>query len=83
LKIIKSRESFKLFNRAENLALEIIILATRLKLAVEKDDKLRKNEIVEKIRENLLLINRLGKNSNVLEAIEYIRNFIKVLGINL
>jgi len=83
LKIIKSRESFKVFNRAENLALEIIILATRLKLAVEIDDELRKNEIVKQIREYILLINRLGKSSKVLKTIDYIKNFINTLEINL
>jgi hypothetical protein len=34
--IKKFRESYKLYNRAENLTLEIIILATRLKIAVDK-----------------------------------------------
>ena len=43
--------SYKLFNRAENLALEIIILATRLKIAKINEDEPLVTKIFNRIRE--------------------------------
>lgn len=74
--IVKKRESFKLFNRAENLILEILILATRLKLAKErKDQRLFKN-IHNKITDQIQIIERFTKNENVIKSLELISNFI-------
>ncbi|MFW9866562.1 MAG: DUF447 domain-containing protein [Candidatus Thorarchaeota archaeon] len=47
--IVKKRESFKLFNRTENLTLELLILTTRLKIAKERDDQHLFNDIYDKI----------------------------------
>lgn len=68
----KFQESFKLFNRAENLMLETIILATRLKLAVEKshNDFIRK--INQEINKNIDTIKRFGKNQEVLDSLELV-----------
>ncbi len=46
----KFNDSFKIFNRAENLALETIILATKLKVAEEKKDKSLVQKIEQKNR---------------------------------
>jgi len=79
LKVIyikKFKESFKLFNRAENLALETIILATRLIKANEIRDKVLSLEYKRKIEDNIQQIRRFGKNPNALKAIERVEIFI-------
>lgn len=84
LKVIhyeKFRESYKLYNRAENLALESIILATKLYVAVEKKDDVLTGTIKNKIEENVSNIKRFGKNLSALKAIELVHNYIKGLGV--
>ncbi|MFX0012319.1 MAG: DUF447 domain-containing protein [Candidatus Hermodarchaeota archaeon] len=84
LKVIhyeKFRESYKLYNRAENLALESIILATKLYVAVEKKDDVLIGTIKNKIEENISSINRFGKNLSALKTIELVHNYIKELGV--
>ena len=75
------KESFKLFNRAENLALEAIILATRLGVAKDKNDKSLILTIQEKIDNYTKEIERFGKNQNALKAIQVISEYINELSI--
>ena len=76
---IKSRDSFKLYNRAENLSLETIIFTTRLKIAKEKNDITLLKMFYGKIRENIENIERFGRNKRALKAIEVVLEFIKFL----
>lgn len=77
----KFSNSVKLFNRAENLALEMIILATRLRVAYNKSDQDLISEIHEQILAYKAKLNRFSRNPNAnktLELIEkYIQNYIK------
>ncbi len=66
---LKLKESYKYFNRAENLALETIILATRLKIAKERNEKVLFASIFEKINEYINTIKRIDKNESALKAI--------------
>jgi hypothetical protein len=78
ISIVKLKESHKLFNRAENLTLEALILATRLKIAVLKND----SDIIRSYRNKInYIINNIDKFSKNLEVTksvnlinEYIRN---------
>ncbi|MBY9003523.1 MAG: DUF447 family protein [Candidatus Lokiarchaeota archaeon] len=76
---IKKKESFKLYNRAENLALESIILATRLKIARNNKDDLLYSKIESKINDYFDMITKFGKNSSALKAINLVKDYIKVL----
>ncbi|MFX1391478.1 MAG: DUF447 domain-containing protein [Promethearchaeota archaeon] len=73
----KLQESHKLFNRAENLVLETIILATRLKLAKETGNEPLFNKIQLKINDHIENIQRFGKNKKALKSIELIKKYIK------
>ena len=73
------KESFKLFNRAENLALEAIILTTRLRVAKDKNDKPLILTIQEKIDNYIKEIERFGNNKNALKAIQVISEYINEL----
>ena len=75
----KFNESFKIFNRAENLALETIILATKLKVAEEKKDKALVQKIEQKIEDFISEIQRFGKNISVLKVVEHVKDYIKNL----
>ena len=75
----KLQESNNLFNRAENLALEIIILTTRLKIAKQNQDQSIFSKIYEKIVEYMRDIERFGKNESVLKTIEVVSNYIEKL----
>ena len=70
------KDSFKLFNRAENLALEAIILVTRLRVAKDKNDKSLILTIQEKIDNYAKEIERFGKNQNALKAIQVVSEYI-------
>lgn len=74
--IVKHRESFKLFNRAENLTLELLILTTRLKIAKERDDQHLFNDIYDKINYYLHLIARFGRNPDVDKSLEIVTSYI-------
>jgi hypothetical protein len=76
---LKLKESFKFFNRAENLALETIILATKLKIAREKHNKRLFNIIQEKINNYMNDIQRYGKNVNATKTINLVNNYISNL----
>jgi len=73
----KFQESHKLFNRAENLALETIILTTRLKVAKDKNNPTLFSNIYEKISDHIKNIERFGKNKEALKVIELINNYIR------
>ncbi len=75
----KFNDSFKIFNRAENLALETIILATKLKVAEEKKDKALVQKIEQKIEDYFAEIQRFGKNISALKAVEHVKAYIKNL----
>ncbi|TFG22262.1 MAG: DUF447 family protein [Promethearchaeota archaeon] len=72
----KFKESFKIFNRAENLALETIILATRLKLAKKMNEIQLFNKIHEKIIDYIENIKRFGKNKKALNTIDLVNKYI-------
>ena len=73
----KFKESSKLYNRAENLTLETIVLSTKLKVAVEKKNKALVEKIKGEIEDNLSKIQRFGKNISALKAVEHIERYIK------
>ncbi|MHA2287968.1 MAG: hypothetical protein ACXABG_04195 [Promethearchaeota archaeon] len=75
----KLKESFKLFNRAENLVLETIILSTKLKVAIESDNETLIRTIKSKIEEKISQVKLFGKNASALKATEYIKGYIKGL----
>ena len=75
----KLKDSFKFFNRAENLALEIIVLATRLKIAREKNELALFNVIHEKIMDHIGNIKRFGKNKSALKTMDLVSNYISNL----
>ncbi len=79
LKIIfaeKLQESHNLFNRAENLALEAIILATRLKFAKENKNNTLFSKIYDKILDYIKNIERFGKNESALKVIDLVNKYI-------
>ncbi len=71
--------SHKLFNRAENLALEVIISTTRLKIAKDNRNKPLFSKILSRIRENIKDINRFGKNNRAIKTIELINDYLSKL----
>lgn len=75
----KFRESFKLFNRAENLVLEIVLLATRLKIAKEKKNNTLFHKIYERIIDNRKDVKRFGKNERAIKALDLVNNYISKL----
>jgi hypothetical protein len=72
----KLQESFKFFNRAENLALEAIVLATRLKIAKENNDQQLFHKIHAKILDHKGSIERFGKNEDALKAIALVSKYV-------
>ncbi len=77
----KFRESFKLYNRAENLTLETIILASKLYVAKEKKDEMLFDKIKGKIEVNINEVLRFGKNESALKAIDYVKVFLSRFGV--
>ena len=77
----KLKESFKLYNRVENLTLETIILATKLYVAKVKKDKTLFNKIKRKIEGDIIEVLRFGKNISALKAIEYVKDYVSSLKI--
>jgi hypothetical protein len=75
----KFQESYKLFNRADNLALETIILATRLKVAKENQNQPQFFQIQERITDHIENIKRFGKNEKALKTIELVGKYISKL----
>ncbi len=77
----KLQETHKLFNRAENLALEVVILATRLKIASDNQNQALFFKINKKIKGFIDNIERFGYNKRALKAIELVNNYITKLEI--
>jgi len=75
----KLQETHKLFNRAENLALEATILATRLKIAREDHNETKFSKIYEKIEDFITNIERFGKNKRALKTIHLVDKYISSL----
>ena len=71
--------SHKLFNRAENLALEVIISTTRLRIAKDNKNKLLFSKILDKINQDIKNINRFGKNEKAIKTIALVKNYINSL----
>ncbi|MBN1801911.1 MAG: DUF447 family protein [Candidatus Lokiarchaeota archaeon] len=76
LKIKFFRNSAKLFNRAENLALESIIIATRIKIARERQNEVLFNELKSQLTSNINNIKRFGKNYQALETVDLINRYL-------
>lgn len=72
----KYRDSFKYFNRAENLALETIVLATRMKVAKELNNNELFDTIYEKIIEYKENVERFSKNKNALKVFDLVSDYI-------
>ncbi len=77
--LVKTRESFKLFNRAENLTLEILILATRLKVAKEENDKNLYDKIYGKIVDYMKDIERFSKNPRVKKSLQLVNKYLNTM----
>jgi len=75
----KLQETHKLFNRAENLALETIILATRLKVAGKNQNQPLFSETYKKINDYKENIKRFGKNEQALQTIDLVSRYINNL----
>jgi len=79
LECIKINDSYKLFNRAENLALELIILATRLKVAREMSNESLFQTLQTKYQDIKQDILRFSKNEHALKSIELTDRYIQQL----
>ncbi|MFX1591254.1 MAG: DUF447 domain-containing protein [Promethearchaeota archaeon] len=75
----KLRDTHKLFNRAENLALEATILATRLKIAKKNQNEAQFSKIHEKIEDCKENIERFGNNRRAFKSIYLIDKYISCL----
>lgn len=73
----KFSNSVKLFNRAENLALEMIILATRIKVAYNKNDQNSISELYNQILDYKAKLNRFSKNPSANKTLELIEKYIQ------
>ncbi len=74
---LKRNESFNLINRSNNLALEIIILTTRLKIAKNFDKKQIYDDIFNKITFYKREIERFCQNDNLLKTLDFVTNYIE------
>ncbi|MHA1845572.1 MAG: DUF447 domain-containing protein [Promethearchaeota archaeon] len=72
----KQKESYKLFNRAENLILENLILATRLKVARQNKNERLFNELYKKIITSMKYIKRFCKNQEALKSLDLIEEYV-------
>ena len=79
LSIVKLKDSFKLFNRAENMTLETLILTTRLKIAFEKNDYDLVLDYQHKINNSIKEINHFDSNLEVSKSINLIKEYIRNL----
>lgn len=73
----KFKDSVKLFNRAENLALESIIMATRLKVAYEKQDQELCSELYNQILNYKTDAARFSENENANEAMKLVDYYVE------
>lgn len=75
----KLHQTYKLYNRAENLTLEMIILATRLRIAHQNKDKNKITSIKRKITEYEKEISRFSQNKQVFRTIKFIKQYYSAL----
>ena len=73
----KLKESYNLFNRADNLAIESIILATRMKVAKSTNNQDLYNKCSAQLTSFINSIERFGENRKALKAINLVKRFIK------
>lgn len=73
------RESNKLINRAENLALEALILTTRLKVAKQNQNETQFMIIYDKIGEYVQTVKKFGKNKKAFKVFELIHDYMSTL----
>ena len=79
ISMIKIKDSFKYFNRAENLTLEALILTTRLNIAIEKNNYDLAIDFKNKINDTIKTINQFSKNLEVTKSISLIKDYIQNL----
>ncbi|MFO8018114.1 MAG: DUF447 family protein [Promethearchaeia archaeon] len=77
----KLRKCYDLINRAENLALETIIIATRMKVAVEEQNATKLQTLKKKALDHINKIERFGENKDALQAIEYVKDYLACFNI--
>ncbi len=75
----KIRNSSKSINRAENLTIEAIILATRLEIAKKSNNEVLFSQIHKQILYYIENIKRFGANAEALQAIEIVDNYLNSL----
>ena len=76
---LKFEVSPNLFNRAKNLALEVLVLATRLKVVKELNNKPLFYKIHKKIIDYIENLERFCKNKRVFKTISLVNDFISNL----
>ena len=74
---LKRNESFNLINRSNNLALEIIILTTRLKIAKKFGKKQLYDDIFNRITFYKKEIERFCQNDEVLKTLDFVSKYIE------
>ncbi|MBD3255615.1 MAG: DUF447 family protein [Candidatus Lokiarchaeota archaeon] len=79
LRFIQLKDSYSVVNRAENLALELIILTTRLKVAKETKNNFIYQKINEKYQDLKLNLLKFGHNKIALKTLEITDKYIKSL----
>ena len=77
--IKKFRASYKLYNRAENLILESLILTTRLKIAIETKNQDLIKLIEHQIDENMKIAKKFATNKKISNVLDYIHQYIQKL----
>ncbi|TFG17414.1 MAG: DUF447 family protein [Promethearchaeota archaeon] len=82
LRVIQSKElkkSFSLFNRAENLTIESVIIATRLKICLAMNNKELYSKLETQLNYNIENIERFSKNSRVKKAMNLVQKYVSSL----
>ncbi|MHA1149120.1 MAG: DUF447 domain-containing protein [Promethearchaeota archaeon] len=72
-------KSFSLFNRAKNLTIESIIIATRLKICLAKNNKDLYSKLKTQLNYNIENIERFSKNTRVKKAMDLVQKYVTSL----
>ena len=75
----KIKESFNLFNRADNLVIESIILATRIKVVKAESDLNLYTKLLNQLTANIENIERFGGNKKALKAMDLVNKYVETL----
>ena len=75
----KIRESVSLFNRADNLVLESIILATRIRIVKNEGDLNHYSKLLNQLNVNIKDIKRFGGNKKALKTINLVKKYVEIL----